>query len=342
MSIAVPMNKEKPVDVLSKHAATRRSLLALAALSPVASIATAESAYPSKPLRLIIPFSAGGATDVAGRLVGDGLAAALKTAVVVENKDGAAGVIGLQAMAKSPADGYNIAIAGNSLMTSHRTLYPNLPYSPPRDFLPVARLVAGSHIMVVKPESPFKSVEDVIRAAKERPGMITYGSGGKGTSVHLAAELFQIQTGIKLLHVPYRGTSLAVNGLLSNDTDLLFDTTPSASPRIQGGQLRALGIASLTRDQNLPDVPTIAEQGLPGYEVLFWLGMYAPKGTPAAAQQTLEQATREVVTSEAFKQKLQTLGMISYFATGAELAEQIERETKEWRDVIQQAGITME
>lgn len=340
--MAVPMMKQDPVETLDRHRSTRRGLLALAALAPMARTAAAESTYPAKPIRLIIPFSPGGATDVAGRLVADGLAAALKTAVVVENRDGAAGVIGLQAAAKSPADGYTIAIGGNSLMTSHRTLYPNLPYDPPKDFVPVARLVAGSHIMVVTPSSRFNSVEDVIRAAKDNPGQITYGSGGKGTSVHLAAELFQIQSGIQLMHVPYRGTSLALNGLLSNDTDLLFDTTPSASPRIQAGQLRALGIASLNRDPNLPDVPTIAEQGLPGYEVLFWLGMYAPKGTPAQAQQTLERAVHDVLASADFQQKLKTLGMTSYFATGADLANQIASETNEWRDVIQKAGVTME
>lgn len=342
MDVAAPMTKENSAETLDKRALTRRSLLALAALAPIARTAAAESTYPSKPIRLIIPFSPGGATDVAGRLVADGLAAALKTTVVVENRDGAAGVIGLQAAAKSPADGYTIAIAGNSLLTSHRTLYPALPYDPPKDFLPIARLVAGSHILVVKPSSPFKSVQGLIQAAKKNPGQITYGSGGKGTSVHLAAELFQLQAGIKLLHVPYRGTSLALNGLLSDDTDLLFDTTPSASPRILSGQLRALGIASLQRDPNLPDVPTIAEQGLPGYEVLFWLGMYAPKNTPAQAQQTLERAVHEVVTSAEFERKLKTLGMTSYFATGADLSDQIARETNEWRDVIHKAGITME
>jgi len=342
VKVAVPAAPDNPGEILDKYASTRRSLLALAALAPITRTATADSTYPSKPIRLIIPFSPGGATDVAGRLVADGLAAVLKTTVVVENRDGAAGVIGLQAAANSPADGYTIAIAGNSLVTSHRTLYPKLPYDPPKDFLPIARLVAGSHILVVKPSSPFKTVQDLILAAKENPGQITYGSGGKGTSVHLAAELFQIQAGIKLLHVPYRGTSLALNGLLSNDTDLLFDTTPSASPRILSGQLRALGIASLTRDPNLPDVPTIAEQGLPGYEVLFWLGMYAPKNTPVHAQQALERAVHEVVTNPEFERKLKTLGMTSYFATGADLSEQIARETNEWRDVIQKAGVTME
>jgi len=327
---------------LDQYAFTRRGLLALALLAPAARTLAADVSYPSKPVRLIIPFSPGGATDVAGRLLADGLAAVLGTAVVVENRDGAAGVIGMRAAAQSPADGYTIAIAGNSLLTSHRILYPNLPYEPTRDFVPIARLVAGAHVLVVKPSSPFKNVQDLVRAAKERPNLITYGSGGKGTTVHLAAELFQVQTGTKLLHVPYRGTSLALNGLLSDDTDLLFDTTPSASPRIKAGQLRALGIGALTRDPNLPDVPTIAEQGLPEYEALFWLGLYAPAGTSEQVQQKLENAVRHVLDDGAFERKLSELGLITYYATGKNLADQIVRETNEWEAVIRTAGVTME
>lgn len=300
------------------------------------------AAYPDKPVRLIVPFTAGGATDVAGRLLAEELGKKLGNSVFVENREGAAGVIGVQAVARAPADGATLVIAGNSLFTSHKTLYPNLPYDPLKDFEPVARVSAGSHIIVVKPSSPLRDVKDLIKAALVKPDGITYGSGGKGTSVHLAAELFQVQSATKLMHVPYRGTSLAVNGLLAGDTDLMFDTTASAFPRIRNGQLRALGITSLTRSPDLPQVPTIAEQGMPKYEALFWLGLYAPKGTPADILQTLENAVREVLAHNNVKSKLADLGMTPYFADRHELARQVARETQEWADVIKKSGLVME
>ena len=251
-------------------------------------------------------------------------------------------MIGVQAAAKAPADGYTLIIAGNSLYTSHKTLYPNLPYDPQKDFEPVARISAGSHIIVVKPGSPFKDARELIAAAKAKPGGITYGSGGKGTSVHLAAEMFQLQSGTKLMHVPYRGTSLAVTGLLSGDTDLMFDTTASAFPRIKAGQLRSLGITSANRSPDLPDVPTVAEQGLPKYEVLFWLGLYAPKGTPPEVLRTLDDAARKVLAQDHVKKKLADLGMTPYYADRAALARQVAQETVEWADVIRKAGVTFE
>lgn len=314
------------------------SLALYAAAGPV----SVWAAYPEKPIRLIVPFTAGGATDVAGRLLADELGKKLGGSVFVENREGAAGVIGVQVVARSPADGNTLVIAGNSLFTSHKTLYPNLPYDPLKDFEPVARISAGSHIIVVKPNSPLRDVKDLIKTAMAKPNGITYGSGGKGTSVHLAAELFQVQSNVKLMHVPYRGTSLAVNGLLASDTDLMFDTTASAFPRIKSGQLRALGITSLTRSPDLPNVPTVAEQGLPKYEALFWLGLYAPKGTPPEILRTLELAVREVLAQDNVKSKLGDLGMSPYFADRNELARQVARETLEWADVIKRSGLVME
>jgi tripartite-type tricarboxylate transporter receptor subunit TctC len=200
----------------------------------------------------------------------------------------------------------------------------------------------GSHIIVVKPGSPFKDAKDVIRAALAKPGAITYGSGGKGTSVHLAAELFQVQSGTKLLHVPYRGTSLAVTGLLAGDTDLMFDTTASAFPRIKAGQLRALGITSEKRDAQLPEVPTVAEQGLPKYEAVFWLGLYAPRGTPPEVVRTLDNAARQVLAQDNVRKKLADLGMSPYYAGSAQLGRQVAQETQDWAEVIKKAGVTFD
>lgn len=314
------------------------SLVLYAAAGPFGAWAV----YPDKPIRLIVPFTAGGATDLAGRLLADELGKKLGGSVFVENREGAAGVIGVQAVARSPADGNTLVIAGNSLFTSHKTLYPNLPYDPLKDFEPVARISAGSHIIVVKPTSPLRDVKDLIKAAMVKPGGITYGSGGKGTSVHLAAELFQVQSNVKLMHVPYRGTSLAVNGLLAGDTDLMFDTTASAFPRIKSGQLRPLGITSVARSPDLPNVPSVAEQGMPKYEALFWLGLYAPKGTSPDILRTLELAVRDVLALDNVKSKLADLGMTPYFADRTELARQVARETVEWADVIKKSGVVME
>ncbi len=326
-----------------KMTTTRRlALLATGALALGLAPLAAWARFPDKTIKIIVPFTAGGATDVAGRILADEMAKVLGGTAVVENRDGAAGVIGVQAAARSQPDGYTLIIAGNTLYTSHKILYPNLPYDPQKDFEPVARISAGSHIMIVKPNSQYRDAKDIIRAALAKPGLITYGSGGKGTSVHMAAELFQVQAGVKLLHVPYRGTSLAVTGLLAGDTDLMFDTTASAFPRIKSGQLRALGITSAARSPDLADVPTVAEQGLPKYEALFWLGLYAPKGTPPDVLRTLDNAAKQVLAQENVRKKFADLGMTPYYASGPDLGRQIARETLEWADVIKKAGITFE
>lgn len=298
--------------------------------------------YPERPIKLIVPFTAGGATDIAGRVLAEELGKALGGSAVVENREGAAGVIGVQAAQRARPDGYTFVITGNTLMTSHKILYKNLPYDPLKDFDPVARVSAGSHILVVKPASPFKDVKDLLAAARVKPGSISYGSGGSGTSVHLSAEMFQAMSGVKLMHVPYRGTSLAVTGLLAGDTDLMFDTTASSFPRIKAGQIRPLGITSAKRSPDLPDVPTVAEQGLPNYEVLFWLGLYAPKGTPPDILRRVEDATKKILATEQVKKRLADVGMTPYFADGAELGRQITKETAEWADVIGKAGLKLE
>jgi tripartite-type tricarboxylate transporter receptor subunit TctC len=327
--------------ILSNPRLRRRSVIA-GGLGLAVTGLPAWARFPEKPIKLIVPFTAGGATDVVGRILADEMSKALGGSVFVENRDGAAGVIGVQATAKAPPDGSTIIIANNSLFTSHKTLYPNLPYDPQKDFEPVSRVSSGSHIIIVKPNSRFRDVKELLHAAAAEPGRVTYGSGGKGTSVHLAAELFQVQSGVKLMHVPYRGTSLAVTGLLAGDTDLMFDTTASAFPRIKSGQVRALGITSATRAADLPNVPTVAEQGLPKYEALFWLGLYAPKGTPPDVLHTLDQAVKTVLAQDAVRKRLADVGMAPYYASGPELARQVASETVLWADVIKKAGVVFE
>ncbi|MDB5886760.1 MAG: tripartite tricarboxylate transporter substrate binding protein [Polaromonas sp.] len=333
------------LPVVSKGAKAASPLATLVAGACLAMLLAAPQTvwakYPEKPVKVIVPQSPGGATDAVGRLIADGLAKELGATFFVENKEGAAGVIGAQAGARSAPDGYTLLVAGNTLFTTQQTLRKNLPYDPVMDFDPVARLVAGSHIMIVRPTSPLQNVKDVLKAAAAKPGAMTYASGGAGTTIHLSAELFQVQSGVKLLHVPYRGSATAMTGLLAGDIDLMFDTTPSALPRIKSGQVRALGLTSAARRGDLPNVPTVAEQGLPNYEVLFWVGLYAPKGTPADVLKTLEQATGRVIASAPVQKRLAELGISASFASGADVSHQIMRETAEWADVIKKAGVTL-
>ncbi|MDO9406486.1 MAG: tripartite tricarboxylate transporter substrate binding protein [Polaromonas sp.] len=319
-----------------------QALVLAGAAALLAAAGHASAAYPERAVKIIVPFTAGGATDIVGRIVAEELGKELGGNAFVENREGAAGVIGVQAATRAAPDGYTLLVTANSAVTSHKTLYKNLPYDPLKDLDPVARISAGSHIIVVKASSPFRDVKDLLKAAAAKPGAITYGSGGNGSSVHLAAELLQVQSGVNLLHVPYRGTSLAVTGLLAGDTDVMFDTTPSSYPRIKSGQLRALGVTSLTRAAELPDVPTVAEQGLPKYEVLLWLGLYAPKGLPADIQRRLEGAMQKLLATDRVKKLLGDLGMQSYYASGADLGKQVARETAEWAEVIQKAGVKLD
>lgn len=324
-------------------AAVLRTLAVGAAIAWTSATGQAWAAnFPERTIKLIVPFTAGGATDIVARVMAEEFGKELGGTMIVENREGAAGVIGVQAAMRSAPDGYTLLISGNTLMTSHKTLYKNLPYDPLKDFDPVARIAAGSHILVVKADSPYKNIKDFLAAARAKPESITYGSGGNGTSVHLSGEMFQVMSGVKLMHVPYRGTSLAVTGMLGGDIESMFDTTSSAKPRIKSGQIRALGITSAKRSPELPDVPTIAEQGLPNYEVLFWLGLYAPKGTPADVLRRIEDAARKIIATERVKKRFEDVGVVPYFASGADLSKQIAKETAEWADVINKVGLKLE
>ena len=299
----------------------------------------ASAKYPEKTIKIIVPFTAGGATDIAGRLLAEELSKAFNNPVVVENREGAAGVIGVQATTKAAADGYTLLIAGNTLMTSHKTLYKNLPYDSLRDLETVSRISAGSHIIVVKANSNIKDMKDLLRLARAKPGGISYGSGGSGTSVHLAAEMFQVQAGVKLLHVPYRGTSLAVTGLMSGDTDLMFDTTPSAFPKIKSGQLRSFGITSSNRAPDLPDVPTVAEaMGLPDFELVGWFGLLAPSRTPPEVVARLHAETLKALKDPAVIEVIQAAGGSVGGGSSAQFEARIRRDAERLTEVIQLSG----
>ena len=326
-----------------RRAAVIRTLAVGAAMAWTSVSGQASAAgYPERTIKIIVPFTVGGATDIVGRVLAEEFGKELGSNAIVENREGAAGVIGVQAAMRAAPDGYTLLISGNTLMTSHKTLYKNLPYDPLKNFDPVARIAAGSHILVVRADSSYKDIKDLLAAARAKPESITYGSGGNGTSVHLAGEMFQVTSGVKLMHVPYRGTSLAVIGMLAGDIDLMFDTTASAIPRIKSGQIRALGITSSKRSPDLPEVRTVAEQGLPNYEVLFWLGLYAPKGTPVDVLRRIEDTAQKILAIERVKKRFADVGVAPYFADRVDLGKQVAKETAEWADIISKVGLELE
>ncbi|MDU7586782.1 MAG: tripartite tricarboxylate transporter substrate binding protein, partial [Acidovorax sp.] len=253
--------------------------LAAAGLLPAAAMAQPDAQWPAKPIKWVVPFPPGGAMDVIARTLGEKAGRTLGQPFVIENRPGAGGNIGADAVAKSPADGYTIMITSIGMATN-KALYPRLSYDPVKDFAPISLLAIVPNVLVVNTaKTTDKSVADVIAHAKRDPGKLTYASAGNGTSIHLAGEVFASMAGLNLLHVPYKGSGPAVTDMLGGQVDLMFDSITSARPHILSGKLRALGVTSAKRSATLPDVPTIAEAGVPGYEVSPWFAVFAPAGT---------------------------------------------------------------
>jgi len=254
------------------------SAVVLAALSPVA----AAQNYPTKPIRLVVPFPAGGTTDILARAAAQKLSEALGQQVVVDNRPGAGGNIGADIVAKSAPDGYTLLMGTVGTHAINPSLYTKMPYDHFKDFVPVVLVAGVPNVLVVTPSLPVNSVQDLIKLAKEKPGQINFASSGSGTSIHLSGELFKTMTGVEMTHVPYKGSSPALTDLMGGQVQLMFDNLPSALPQIKGGKLRAIAVTSTKRAPALPDIPTMAESGLPGFEASSWFGVLAPAGTPPA------------------------------------------------------------
>ena len=297
--------------------------------------------YPSKPIKLILPFPPGGGTDILGRVIAEKLGANLGQPVVVENRGGAGGNVGAEAAAKSPPDGYTLVLVAPSLAISP-SLYTKLNYDPVHELTPVALVGTVPNVLVTNPSVPARTLSEFIALAKSRPAGMNFGSGGNGTSNHLAGELFNIQAGVKLVHVPYKGVNLAMNDVLTGQIQLVVIGIPAAQPFIKAGRLRALCVIAPQRSSALADVPTCAEAGLANYDVTTWYGVLAPAGTPRPIIDRLNAEIARVMQAPDLQEKFASTGTEPRTSTPDEFAEYIRAETVKWGKVIREAGLSAE
>jgi tripartite-type tricarboxylate transporter receptor subunit TctC len=295
-----------------------------------------------KPIRIVVPFAAGGPTDVLARVLAPKLAASLKRTVIVDNKVGATGSIGATFVAKSAPDGDTLLLGTSSIMAASPNLTANLTYDSVNDFVPISLVATIENILVVHPSVPAKTVKELVAYAKANPNKLSYASSGIGSTYHLGAELFGSQTGIEWTHVPYKGAAPAIQDVLAGHVQVMFDNTSSAIPNIKSGRLKALGVASLKRYPTLPDLPTIAEEGVAGYETTIWLGLFAPAKTPAAVLQKLSKEVQDAVNSAEYKDKLAALDIQPRLSSSQELAAFLKADLGKWAKVVKDAGIKPE
>lgn len=318
----------------------RRILKVLAALAGLrAAGAGAQTAYPGKPIRIIVPFTPGGSSDILARAIGQALHEAWRVPVVVENKPGAGGAIGAEAAAKAASDGYTLFMGHIGTLAVNPTLYPKLPYDPIADFSPVALVAVVPNVMVVHPKVPARSVAELIALAKAKPGVLTYSSGGSGSAAHLAMEYFKLVSGTDIVHIPYKGSAPAVTDLIGGQVSMTMTGLPPLLQQIRAGKLRALGVASSTRLAQLPEVPTIAEAGLAGFEANQWYGIVAPARTPAAIVEQLAAEIRRSLARPELKKHLEAEGALPSNLGPAEFRQLIRAEIERWAKVIRAAHI---
>ena len=324
----------------------RRAVLALAATlacgvaMPLQAQPNA-SGWPAKPVKLVVGYAAGGATDVIARLVAVKLGDQLGQPVVVDNRAGANSNVGAEAVARAPADGYTLYVY-TIANTINATLYPKLGYDPVKDFEPIGLIAKIPNILVVNPKLPIKNLADYVRYAKESKDGITFASSGSGSSIHLSGEMFKMQSHLKMLHVPYRGSAPAVTDLLGGQVDSMFDNTPSALPHVQAGKLRAIAITSAQRSPLLPEVPTLAESGYAGFDVQSWFGLAAPAGTPRAVVEQVNTALNKVLAQPEVRTRLQELAATPDGGTPDKMRQFAAAEIKRWREVVKESGASAE
>lgn len=295
-----------------------------------------------KPVKIIVPFAPGGGNDVFARQLATQLTTLLGVQVLVDNRPGAGGTVGTDAAAKSPADGSTLLLGHTGTLAINPVLYPKLPYDARNAFVPVAPLASAPLVLVVPAVSPIRTLADLLARAKAAPGKLAFASSGNGTGGHLAGELLEEVAGIKMLHVPYKGTAPALTDLLGGQVDLMFSVIPSALPHIDAGKLRAIGITGARRSPRLPDVPTVAEGGLKGYESSLAYGLMAPRGTPEAALKTLGDAVAKATESTALREAFKAEGAEPLPGSAADFQALMQAESDKWGRVIRQAGIKPE
>jgi len=313
----------------------------LTAVAVLASTACPAQKYPDRPVRVLVPFPAAGGTDILARLFLQKVSERLGANFVIDNRAGAGGTIGTEIVAKAPPDGYTILVCSSS-HTINPSVYKKLGYDPIRDFAPVTMLASGPGLLVVHPSVPARNVKELIALAKAKPGQLIYASAGNGTPPHLAAELFKSMAGIDMVHIPYKGNVPAFVDLISGAVQVSFPTITSGLPQVRAGKLRGLGVTSKERSSVMPEVPTIAESGLPGYESTTWYGMLAPAGTPATIVRTLHDQMVAVLKLEDIREKLLVQGLEPVGNTPAEFSSIIASELTKWRKVVAAAGMKAE
>ena len=295
-------------------------------------------AYPNKPVRLVVPFPPGGTTDILARSVAQKLYEAWGQQVLIDNRPGAGGNIGTEIVAKAVPDGYTLLMGTVGTHAINSSLYSRLPFDPVKDFAPVTLVASVPNVLVVHPSLPAKSVKELIALIKAKPGELTFASSGNGTSIHLAGELFKSMTGTTMLHIPYKGSAPALTDLLGGQTNMMFDNLPSSIQHIKSGKLRALAVTSSHRSSALPDVPTVAESGVPGFEASSWFGVLAPAGTPREIVNKINADIVKALSAPEIRERLSGQGAEPVGNTPEQFAAYIKAESAKWAKVVKESG----
>ncbi|GAB3467559.1 Bug family tripartite tricarboxylate transporter substrate binding protein [Polaromonas eurypsychrophila] len=317
--------------------------IALAAIGFIATPAAAQSGWPNKPVRIVVPFAPGGTTDILARAVAPELTKAFGQPFVVDNRAGAGGNVGADLVAKSPADGYTLLMGTVGTHGINKSIYAKMPFDPQKDFAPITLVAGVPNVMVMNTEKAAKlginNVADFVKYAKANPGKLSMASSGNGTSIHLAGELFKSQNGIFMTHIPYRGSGPALLDMIGGNVDVMFDNLPSAMPQIKGGKLKAFAVTSAERSGAMPELPTVAEAGkLKGFEASSWFGLLAPAGTPPEIVSRIQQEVAKALATPAIKEKMLAQGAIPSGNTPQEFAKLIDSEITKWAQVVKVSG----
>lgn len=316
----------------------RRLLVGLLASLPLISVKAQNESWPAKPIRTVVPFPAGGGTDIVARSVTQKIAGSTKWTFVIENKPGAGGNLGIDTAAKAQADGYTLVIGQTSNLAINPTLYSKLPYDPVKDLTPIGLIGNAPLVLVVATDSPFKTLADVVRAAKAQPGSINYATSGNGTVAHLATELLQKEAAIKLTHIPYRGAAQGINDLIGGQVQLYMSSVPTLIGQIKNGKLRALAVTAALRTDDLPQTPTIAESGYKGFEAVTWFGLLGPAKLPAAVVSSANAELNKALNSSDLRKKLEDQGLNVTPSSSEEFSKLIRQDIAKWASVVRDSG----
>jgi len=308
----------------------------------MAGVAGAQSTYPNKPIRLIVGFAPGGGTDILARALGQPLGEMLGQQITIDNRAGAGGIIATELGAKAAPDGYTLLVGSSAGFAINPNLMAKLPYDPVKDFAPVGMFATLSYVVDVHPSLPAKTLKDLLALARAKPSAINYGSAGQGSSTHLAIEQFAQMAGVKMTHVPYKGNTPAMTALMSGEVAMVFDPVLTSAPLVKSGRVRALAVTTAQRSALLPDVPTVAQSGVKGYEAGNWFGVFAPAGTPRDIVDRLNAAINKAMTRADMKDKLASQGADALIGTPADLAALVQRELAKFAAIIKAAGVRIE